>query len=806
MKHGIIGHNKSVFTVLAVLSLLLISCSPTKHLGKNQYLLRKNHVKIKSNGEIANRPELKDNMERSIVQRPNSYTLGIPTKILLYNLKYKKNEKLTTEELTKSKTIERPVIYDSSTIPQSSLNIRSYIYNQGYFSAKVKDTVRFENKKAYVTYEVDAGGNFLVNKEIIKTTDSTVQQIINADATNATIKMGMEYANTLLPIERGRITSLLRDHGYYNFNQDNIIFQLDTADKMAMIDVEDQFENVIKFVQRQKIRRKPELDVIAQITADDVDSTFKRYHIGKVIVYPDNPNAKEYRDTGVFITKKYGDYTFKYKEYYVNASVLLNHIFISPGKYFMQSDYDRTISKLNELGIFQYIRISFDVDSTNDSLLNCTIILNKTLKHDFNCNFDATNGSTYAVGSALTVSYIDKNLFKGANFFRMSASGGIELPFVPNVGKTFFDHFVVLTKYYNLNASIDFPKFLSPIGAGNFANSNMPHTIFTIGNNLMDRVSYFSLSNTNFSFTYNWHETTTKTWDVSPAFVNIIRLPYQSDSFKTRIDTVPFLKDSYRQTFIEGENIAFTYSDQDKKLGKNYSYLHLGFEEAGALLGGLDKIGTALNSLYQIQYAQYLKLDVEGKHFFTFKKSTVAMRFAGGIGLPYGQSSALPYIKQYFVGGPYSLRGWRVRSLGPGRYFDSAAQNNVNYIDQTGDIKLEFNTEYRFKMAQFFSGLIKMNGAVFLDAGNIWSSKKESNYTGAEFAFNKLGQDIAADIGAGARFDILSFITLRFDVAFPIKKPYVLTNYGWVIKDVDFNNPTWRANNIVFNFAIGYPF
>jgi len=285
MKHGIFSHKYTVFTLLPVLCVLLfISCGPTRHLEKNQYLLRKNHVKIKSKGEIANRQDLKESMERSVVQRPNSYTLGVPTKVLLYNLKYKKYSKMTPEELSKSKTIEKPVIYDSSTRTQSALNIRSYIYNQGYFTAKVKDTVKFENKRAYVTYEVETGGNFLVNKEIIKVQDSTIMNLINADASNASIKKGMEYANTLLPAERGRITSLLRDHGYYNFTQDNVIFQLDTADKMAMIDVEDQFENAVKFIERQKIRKKPVLDVIADIEADDKEATFKRYHIGKVTV------------------------------------------------------------------------------------------------------------------------------------------------------------------------------------------------------------------------------------------------------------------------------------------------------------------------------------------------------------------------------------------------------------------------------------------------------------------------------------------------------------------------------------------
>ena len=175
------------------------------------------------------------------------------------------------------------------------------------------------------------------------------------------------------------------------------------------------------------------------------------------------------------------------------------------------------------------------------------------------------------------------------------------------------------------------------------------------------------------------------------------------------------------------------------------------------------------------------------------------------MGLPYGQSSTLPYIKQYFAGGPYSLRGWRIRTLGPGSYYDSKT-DTLNQIDRTGDIKLELNGEYRFPITPLFAGAVKMNGAVFADAGNIWLSKSDSSYRGGELSMRSLGQDIAADMGVGARFDIASFLTFRLDLAVPVKKPYIHSNSGWVFDQVDFSNPSWRANNLILNISIGYPF
>ncbi|MBS1690511.1 MAG: BamA/TamA family outer membrane protein, partial [Bacteroidetes bacterium] len=332
------------------------------------------------------------------------------------------------------------------------------------------------------------------------------------------------------------------------------------------------------------------------------------------------------------------------------------------------------------------------------------------------------------------------------------------------------------------------------------------HTIISIGTNLIDRVDYFTLVNDNLNFKYNWRETPTKTWDFSPAFINIIRLPKESDSFKARLDQNEFLRNSYKENFIEGENLSFTFSNQEKKHGQNYSYLSASVEEAGALLSAINGVGTSLNDLFQIKYAQYTKFDLDAKHYFSMQHAVFVLRFNAGVGLPYGQSTALPYIKQYYAGGPYSLRGWRIRSLGPGSSNDSSVLNNSIYIDRTGDIKLEFNSEFRFDIVQLFAGFIKLNGAFFADAGNIWLARKDAGFPGGEFKFSTLGQDVATDVGAGARFDIASFITLRFDLAFPIKKPYVFENNGWVVNQINFGDPTWRANNLVLNIAIGYPF
>jgi hypothetical protein len=388
----------------------------------------------------------------------------------------------------------------------------------------------------------------------------------------------------------------------------------------------------------------------------------------------------------------------------------------------------------------------------------------------------------------------------------VSLNGGLELSYYDTLGKSFIDHFRLLTQYYGVNTSIDFPKFLAPVAARRFSKSNLPHTLIMGGSNVINRVDYFTLVNTSAYFKYSWRETNTKYWELSPAFVNIIRLPRKTAAFQDKLDHNQFLKDSYKQVFIEGENLTYTYNNIEQRRSRNYSRLKLGLEEAGGLLGGINSFGYALNDLYKIQYAQYAKFDFDFQHFFTLPHSVFAVRFYGGIGVPYGQSTVLPYVKQYYVGGPYSLRGWRIRSLGPGSYIDTSAASLINTLDRTGDIKLEMNGEYRFPITPLFAGMVKMNGAVFADAGNIWLAKSDSTTRGGEFALSKLGQDVAVDIGAGSRFEIASFLTLRLDVAMPVKKPYIFTNGGWVFKDIDFSKSGWRAQNLIVNISIGYPF
>ena len=796
--------NKILFLLLLAVCVFAISCSSTKYLKQNEYLLTRNIITLKSENKLKNKGEIKDNLSRLLVQRPNtiSWLFQSPIKLWYYNYRYNKYHSLPDSSLPK--LAERPVLYDSSAFGRSVINMKNYLFNLGYFYARIKDTAIISGKKATVRYSIDLGNYYRINDVTYDVPDSAIEKVLNDTRSESVIQKGKEYTISMIDEERSRIVSAIRNKGYYHFSQENIFsFQLDTFNKVKVKNIENPLIDIVNNIADIKIEKNPTADVDIIIRKADDSTAFSRYYVTSVSVYPDYSNAL-FSEDSTLIKNTTDSINFYFHNKYVHTKVLSDHIFITPGSLYSQADYDMTLVKLNELGIFKYIKIVFTENPDIENGIDCNIYMNRNKKYDLSQNDELSSGTTYDLGLSAGINFHNRNFEKGANLFTLSLNGGLEYAYKSTYGNTFINHFLLLTEYLGLNASVDFPKFITPIGKNLFEDANTPHTIIAGGSNLIDRLNYFRLVNTSANYAYSWKKSKTITWTFSPMFVNIIRMPYETDSFKNHLDQFPFLKNSYKSNFVEGENISFTYSDAEKKHNKNYSYIRLGLEEAGGALSGLNLIGIALNDLYKIKYAQYTKIDFDARHFFTLYHSTFAFRFWGGIGIPYGQSNTLPYIKQYFEGGPYSLRGWQIRSLGPGTYYTTTSGNTI--LDMTGDMKLEMNGEYRFPIAPLFAGAIKMNGALFVDGGNIWLAKKDPSFPGGEFELNSLGQSIAMDAGAGARFDIASFLTFRLDVAMPLKKPYIFTNNGWVLDQIAFTNSSWRANNLVLSIVIGYPF
>lgn len=797
-----------------LLLFLLSSCGITRHLKQDEYILRKNVIKLKTSQTYADKSALKDGLKSVIEQQNNTYLFGaLPVKAWGYNLSYKAFERDSTSFQVRSRIVEKPVVFKAGTIPASVKKMQSLLSNQGYFNAKVHTSTDTTGKKISVIYHVDAKDEFLLDTVRYDVDSSALQAIMQPIwEDKSLLKASLPYSNGLLAAERSQMVLLAKEQGFFKFNTDNIQFELDTAAQRVLRSKKSLVESAANVLAGKVKNRRPTVSVRAIVKETEDYAAFDQFVFRNIYVYP------EYTDNEAFYrTFKYEDtskgmvYRFKNKQPIVRKNVVKNKIFLKKGALYKQSDYNNTLLQLNDLSIFNYGRIFITEDTGFDAAgqhyLDAHIVLNPGKTYDFNTNFELSGGDLYLAGSALNASVTNKNLFKGANQLSVSGTYGFELNQTKNPDLGYFQRFYLMTQNFGLNAKLIFPTFLSPFKF-NANKVSIPKTVFSLGGNYLDRSNYFRIRTINSSFGYVWKRNNWSTWQFNPLFFNSLRLTNVSDSFRVRLNEVQAIRNSYQENFILGENIEYIYNDEGRRIG-HHTFLRLGFEEAGLILSGGDRLleNTRGNGL-SFNYANYIRLDFDIRQYITRTNRSLVFRMHGGIGVPYGESRTLPYIKQYFVGGAYSIRGWGPRLLGPGSYYNPALQNSNDrlFIDQSGDIKLEWNAEYRFRMIQLFAGAIGLHGALFADAGNIWLAHKDENLPGAEFAFNKLWQDIALSTGAGLRADIGGFLILRADWAFALKKPYIPEHSGWVIDEVNFGSRKWRAENINLNIGIGLPF
>lgn len=774
------------------------SCSVTKYVPEDQLILRRNKIKLNSDKILNDKGELKDLMNSITVQKPNTYLFGaIPYKVWLYNFRHKKYEKDVENFQIESKTVEAPVILDTAAIALSKKNMAAHLFNAGYFHNEVESEITTKGQRATVNYNINTGSRFVIKEQHFDIPDSTINEIVRSHQENSLLKPGAFYSNTDAGEERNRLVSILKDQGYYDFGAEEITFELDTM--LTTMNTSDNLAGSIIDLLLSRTQNTFEIKV-KTIIENNLDSTaFLKSRIGNVVVYMNMTDTMRlgrlFQIANNPIIQDELQIIYNSDDY-IKKDVLNRSIKIRPNSLFSISDYNRTIRLLTDLNVFQYTRVRYvqSKDSLGNPIVHAVILLSPNKKYDFNYNVEVSGGDIYIFGVATNASITNKNLFKAANQLTTTVSYGLALESDNNRGLKLF------SQTFGLNTGLTVPRFwlLNP---ELFGSNIGTRTIINAGANFMDRSAFFNLRNINSSIIYQLNKNKNLSFNFKPAFVNILNLSNISPEFQTRMDTIPAIKNAYQQTFIQGEGAEVIWSINNVEQ-RQRRYLRLNFEEAGLLLSGISLVRPIKN------YAEYVRLDFDARQYFDRNLSSLIFRFHGGIGMPYGNSTTLPYIKQYFVGGAYSIRGWRPRVLGPGGYRDpDLADGATNiFIDQAGDIKLEFNAEYRFTITRLFSNAISLNGAVFTDMGNIWLAKEDYKLPNAEFRIQRLYQDVAISSGAGFRIDFGGFLVLRLDYALQMKKPYVADNYGWTIQHMSLGSKEWRKNNATLNIAIGYPF
>lgn len=758
---------KTIIAFVIIAIFVLCGCNPTKYVPNNKYLL--NAVNINIHNKAIDTKELKSYARQS----ENKKLLGFRFHLWLYNLSDINKKKGIHKYL--QKVGEEPILWDADISARSVKQMQLYLTKRGYYNATVFDSVIFRKKKAEVTYFVNTNKPYIISNISYVFDDTIIRQMILGDTINSKIKRGNIYDEDVLQNERIRIEYLLRNNGFFYFNRDFIWFEPDSSLNSNNVNIEMHFKGL-------------ETKGSATATAPQ----YRKYKINKVLISTEN-------DVGVLHggksksalrdTVSSNGIKFIYQEnFWVRPNVIMQSNYIFPGAEYKISDEEETKNHLFSLSVFSIVRIQFTESEYSDTsqyqYLDCQIRLSPVSMQSYSTEIEGTHSS--GNGLAVNLVYQHKSLFGNAENFSLKLRGALESIKSKNAD-------IQIVHEYGAEASISLPKFLIPINRLNFVKKYNPKTSLSVSYNFQQRVQY-TRTVANASFGYNWKSGKFSGHSFRPIELTLVDIPRKTPEYDSIIKNT-FLSHTFYAHLITSTLYSYTFNNQRK--GHNFQYFRCNVESAGNLLNTYNKLAkTAANDssnyeLFGIEYSQYIKTNIDYHYFhYISNRNSIVYRVFAGIAFPLGNSNAVPFEKQYFAGGANSIRGWQVYRLGPGSSKSFAA----SYPDRTGDIKLESNVEYRFKMFWV------LEGALFIDAGNIWTLSKIGNQKEGQFAWDKFYKDIAIGSGVGMRFDF-GFVLFRVDLGMKVRNPALDNNAKWF-----YNRGKPQNSDFALSIAINYPF
>jgi outer membrane protein assembly factor BamA len=744
--------------ILLIIFPFVHSCSPARRLPTNEYLYY--HEKIKVEQNKIDPLEIKKYSKIST----NKQIFGFRFHLAVYNLARPGHNGFFSKNYRKIG--EPPVKFDSSLVLQNVRNFSKYLSDIGYTEAKVSDSIYINKKRCgFVTYTVSLGTPTIINTINYNFEDTSIVKYVYADTISSLIHKNDLLNKQLMQAERLRIELAMKDNGYYKFSKEYVYYLVSpTRDPHRM-------NLTINF--KQSLTGIP--DPITHIRQH------RQYKIDKVYLIPlpqSRDSAISKPDTLVYE----GQYLLYYGEMPIRPVTLASVNRIYPGALYNTRSIDRTYTNLTSLGLFRYINISYNETSPieNYNRLNCYIEMAMRKRQSYSLEGMLTN-SNWKLGISGSINYNNYNLFKGGELLKIELLGALQQR-----------HEVGRTKELGVQTRFETPKFLFPFIGQEFQRKFSPRTAFEFSYNFQKNSAY-TKTVANLSYGYNWRGNSYNKHSIYPIDFYLVKLPQGVDSayFVKNVLDKPYMY-SYINHSILGIRYVFEFTNQSKGYNSSFIYLKSNIESAGLTVNIIDratKWGSDSN-LFGVKYFQYIRGDIDFRHFNVINPSTrIVYRLYAGIGMPYGNSGAMPTEKMFWSGGPYGIRSWKEGYLGPGSYSDTI-ETDRNY----GDIKLEANLEYRFKLVW------KTEGALFVEGGNIWEMAEDKVHEGATFHFNKFYNDIAIGAGFGLRLD-LSFVLLRTDFGFKIKDPALPIGERWT-----FLNHNGTFKELTIQFGIGYPF
>lgn len=732
---------KYINLYIAFFIALLSSCSASKFISENEYLLDKVELKSTEKGFDA------AVLGPYIKQKANSKWFSIfKIPLATYSLAGKDTAKWINRTLRNIG--EEPVIYDVNQARQSQSDLLAAMHNMGYMHASVQLDTRTKGKKITATYTITPGQAYFIDNVHYIIIDDSIANLLKIEQPNSKfhIAKGTKFSVDKLDNIRKRISDYLLNSGFYRFNKDFIQFTVDSAANSQLLDVT--------------------LHLYPYRAYSDAPAVFHpRYKVGRIDYHTDNANG------------------------YLRRKIMLNNTALVQNDFFSEQKLQRTYNNFAKLGAVRYTNIQFE-EVPDSQVLNTLIEL--TMNKPSSVSFQPEGTNTAGdLGAAVSLTYTNKNLFHGSELLSIELRGAYEAI------KGLEGYNDQNYKEYGIETRLAFPRFVAPFLSHSFTRNSQATSELSLSWNLQNRPEFhrrvFSAA-----WRYRWEE----------AHHN---LSYRFDLLDLNYVSMPWISETFKRDYLDDEgnrNAILRYNYEDlfiMKLGFGLSYndgsdaVRANVESSGNLLNSLSHIAkfktnsNGQNTLFGIAYAQYAKMDVDYTHLFKFDEhNTLAAHIGLGIAYPYGNSKILPFEKRYFSGGANSVRGWTVRGLGPGKF--KGKDGRIDFINQTGDMKLDFNLEYRTHM------FWKLDGAVFVDAGNIWTLKEYADQPGGKFTFNEFYKQIAVAYGVGLRLNFDYFI-LRMDMGMKAINPA----YESKAEHYALVHPNF-SRDFAFHFAVGLPF
>lgn len=763
------------YTIFSISILSLASCTATKFVPEGAYLL--DEVKVHTNNK-----DIKPSSLRPYIrQNPNTKWFSlVKTQLYIYNLSGRDSTRWYNKFFRRIG--DAPVVYSEADAQRSQEELTKALQNMGYMGATVKHVTEVKKKKIKLDYEINAGRPYTVRSLNYAISDPQIAEQIQKDSARTLLKEGMLFDVTQLDAERQRITDNLLSNGYFKFNKDYISYTADTVRDAYLVDL-------TMHLQRYKSHQT------------DEPKNHPLYQINKISFIADYDVLQSSALSSININDSvhYNGFPIYYKDkLYLRPKVLTDNLRFASGELYDEKAVQRTYTNFGRLPALKYTNIRFVETQVGDTTkLNCYVMLTKSKHKSVAFEVEGTN-SAGDLGAAASVSFQHRNLFKGSETFMMKFRGAYEA--ITGLQGDYRNNNYL---EYGVETSVNFPNFLFPFLSSDFKRKIRATTELGLQYNYQVRPE-FSRTIASASWSYKW--------------IQRQRIQHRIDLIDISYLYLPWISETFRQDYEDkGQGDIFDYNYKNRlivRMGYSYNYNSMGsslvnntittnsysiranIESAGNLLylfsraTGLRKNSDGEYAILNIPYAQYVKGDFDfAKNIRIDYRNSLAFHIGVGVAVPYGNAKTIPFEKQYFAGGANSVRGWTVRNLGPGTF-----AGDGNFLNQSGDIKLDASIEYRSKL------FWKLQGAMFVDAGNIWTIRSYENQPGGVFKFNEFYKQIAVAYGLGVRLD-MDFFVLRFDGGMKAINPvYKSGKDRYPITHPDF------SRDFAFHFAVGYPF